>query len=152
MEECYGLRLPFRKACAPCVQKFRSTNTQRTLVPVMGSTIHVFAFHKRFVQPTLDELTSFFQKTPNTIYASQPSYHKSKIPAQYKNTTNGVESVYWQLFSRAKGLRVHLLDYFQLTHSCYFENCTSDGGHRARYVNRWKAQLLLNTLCEYHHR
>ena len=29
------------------------------------------------------------------------------------------------------------------------ENCSYDGGHRSRYVNRWKAQLLLNTLCEY---
>lgn len=33
--------------------------------------------------------------------------------------------------------------------SCYMENCSSDGGHRARFVNRWKAQLLLNMLCEY---
>ena len=36
-----------------------------------------------------------------------------------------------------------------LLQSCYMENCSSDGGHRARFVNRWKAQLLLNLLCEY---
>ena len=41
------------------------------------------------------------------------------------------------------------LDVFQLTNSCNMENCSYDGGHRSRYVNRWKAQLLLNTLCEY---
>ena len=29
-----------------------------------------------------------------------------------------------------------------------WDNCTVDGGHRARFVNRAKAQLLLETLCD----
>ena len=40
------------------------------------------------------------------------------------------------------------LDVYESTKSCTMENCTYDGSHRSRYVNRWKAQLLLNTLCE----
>ena len=43
---------------------------------------------------------------------------------------------------------VRFLDFYPLTRSCRFANCSVDGGHRARFVNRWKAQLLLNTICE----
>merc|ERR1712127_449524 len=31
---------------------------------------------------------------------------------------------------------------------CVWSNCTADGGHRSRYVNRMKAQYLLNMVCE----
>jgi hypothetical protein len=34
-----------------------------------------------------------------------------------------------------------------LSKSCQWENCTNDGYHRARFVNRWKAQILLNSIC-----
>lgn len=40
------------------------------------------------------------------------------------------------------------IDFFQLTRSCFMDNCSVDGGHVTRFVNRWKAQLLLNTICE----
>ena len=44
-----------------------------------------------------------------------------------------------------------LFNYIQkieLTRSCTMKNCSFDGGHSTHFVERWKAQLLLNTLCE----
>lgn len=40
------------------------------------------------------------------------------------------------------------LDVYQPTSSCTMANCSYDDGHRSRYVNRWKAQLLLNIVCK----
>mmetsp|Transcript_24896 Transcript_24896/g.42369 ORF Transcript_24896/g.42369 Transcript_24896/m.42369 type:complete len:96 (-) Transcript_24896:32-319(-) len=91
----------------------------------------------------------FYNETPNLIYTSQPSYDMAKVPNKYKNITTGRDDVYWKMLPELSKFRVQYLDYFQLTHTCYFDNCTSDGGHRSRFVNRWKAQLLLNTLCDY---
>ena len=43
---------------------------------------------------------------------------------------------------------IPFLDFFELTRACMWDNCTSDGGHRSRFVNRMKAQMLVNMLCE----
>ena len=47
----------------------------------------------------------------------------------------------------ASGGRVRLADYHQLTYACVWDNCTADGGHRGRFVNRGKAQVLLAQMC-----
>merc|ERR1711871_575632 len=39
------------------------------------------------------------------------------------------------------------LDMGHLTSRCEWSNCTMDGGHRSRFVNRMKAQMLLNMIC-----
>ena len=39
------------------------------------------------------------------------------------------------------------LDAFHLTKACVFANCSEDGAHRARFVNRMKFQIVLNHLC-----
>jgi len=66
---------------------------------------------------------------------------------------NTTSDIYWNfvhdLAPRYDTKKMRYMDVFQLTGTCYFDNCTSDGGHRARFVNRWKAQLLLNTICSY---
>ena len=147
--ECYGKRTPFSSRCSRCVEEFRLQNTKQVVVPVVGSARHIFANQDRYVQGTLTELTTFFQKTPKIIYTSQPDYKMSAVPAKYRNCTRGIEGVYWRLLPQLNQYDLRFLDYFQVTHSCFFDNCTSDGGHRSRFVNRWKAQLLLNTLCDY---
>ena len=47
----------------------------------------------------------------------------------------------------ASGGRIKLADYHQITAGCRWSNCTNDGGHRARFVNRAKAQVVLAQLC-----
>lgn len=78
-----------------------------------------------------------------------PSYVMEKVPETYKEVTRGRQRIYWNQSVHINNFDVRYLDFFQLTMSCLFDNCTYDGGHRARYVNRWKAQLFLNTICEY---
>lgn len=43
---------------------------------------------------------------------------------------------------------VPLINIQPLTGLCTWSNCTTDRYHRARFVNRMKAQLLLNALCK----
>ena len=43
---------------------------------------------------------------------------------------------------------VPILDFYQLTRGCTWNNCTIDGGHRSRFVNRMKAQKVLNLICQ----
>lgn len=47
----------------------------------------------------------------------------------------------------AKKHDVPLVDIFSMTEMCVAANCSTDGGHKSRYVNRMKAQMLLNNLC-----
>jgi hypothetical protein len=111
------------------------------------------------------------------VLVTIPSYQRSKIPIQFRDAAvnrpsaheqfyNGIvelssaaEKYQPHLFSSHGGIlpsvqddgapaTVPLLDYYHLTRSCVFDNCTYDGGHRSRYVNRWKAQLFLNMVCE----
>jgi hypothetical protein len=49
----------------------------------------------------------------------------------------------------AKKQEVPLLDVFTMTEMCAATNCSTDGGHKSRYVNRMKVQMLLNNLCSY---
>mmetsp|Transcript_31514 Transcript_31514/g.102667 ORF Transcript_31514/g.102667 Transcript_31514/m.102667 type:complete len:361 (+) Transcript_31514:114-1196(+) len=42
---------------------------------------------------------------------------------------------------------IPFLDAFHLTQSCKWENCSKDGAHRSKFVNRMKAHMILNHLC-----
>ena len=79
------------------------------------------------------------------------SYNIDKVPDAYKKEHVWKHKINTKLIPNVAPTNPDhpYLDVFQLTNSCNMENCSYDGGHRSRYVNRWKAQLLLNTLCEY---
>lgn len=104
------------------------------------------------VNETIRDLERFLDLANRTIYVSMPSYQVEKVPLPYQNATHNTHAgrIYDGLLpSLAPREPGHpFLDYFQLTKACHMNNCSYDGGHRSRYVNRWKAQLLLNTLCE----
>jgi len=104
------------------------------------------------VNETIKDLERFFDLATRTIYVSMPSYQMEKVPRLYENATHNTHAgrIYEGLLPSLAPRDVDhpFLDYFQLTKACHIKNCSYDGGHRARYVNRWKAQLLLNTLCE----
>ena len=80
-----------------------------------------------------------------------PSYQTEKVPDKFRDSHVGLGQIYDELLPTLAPLnpKQPFLDVFQLTDSCNAANCSYDGGHRSRFVNRFKAQLLLNTLCEY---
>lgn len=84
------------------------------------------------------EIKKFLNLTKRTIFVSMPA------------GSNRLREVYERMLPYlAPNQPEHpFLDVFQLTRSCTMQNCSYDGSHRSRHVNRWKAQLLLNTLCE----
>jgi hypothetical protein len=106
------------------------------------------------VNETIKDFERFFNLSKNLIYVSMPSYDIEKVPVAYKNASH---NTYAGVIHRGllpslapQNMQHPFIDVFQLTRACYMKNCSYDGGHRSRYVNRFKAQLLLNTLCEVH--
>lgn len=104
---------------------------------------------------TIQEINTFLDNGierghQDIIWVSGPSYQTSMVPLAYQESNHKMIEVYYNLLPNlAPQNKDHpYLDVFQLTQACHMENCSYDGGHRSRYVNRWKAQMLLNTLCE----
>jgi hypothetical protein len=140
-DECYGIKpLSF---CSRCVNKF--TNKDENTVCVVGAGIHIISRHN--LSYTVNEMRNFFKESNRTIFVSLPSKVR---PEQHYNKSDTIDRVYVGMLPNVapRNPRQPFLDVFQLTRSCWMENCSYDGNHRSRYVNRWKAQLLLNTLCE----
>jgi len=118
-------------------------------VAVVGAGIH---FGNR-----VEEINKFLDLANRTIYVPMPHSQIEKVPPKYKANApekNAMkEEVYTALLPNLapQNTQHPFLDVYQLTRSCTMQNCSSDGGHYSRFVNRWKAQLLLNTLCEVVH-
>ena len=82
-------------------------------------------------------------------WATGPSYENSKVPLKYVNSTKHRSTIELNALTMtlAKEYNIPLLDFYTITGKCWWNNCTADGGHRSRFVNRMKAQMLLNNLC-----
>ena len=129
-EECYGYTLPFGSTCAKCINPLTIGGNGST-VAVVGAGVHI-------KHDTVGEIRAFLDMAIGTIFVSMPAGSNRSL------------RIYEGLLPYVAPNVPHrpFLDVYQLTRSCTMENCSYDGGHRSRYVNRWKAQLLLNTLCE----
>jgi len=141
--QCYGKDQPFGDICSACLNKYMKGTTNAVLV--VGSGIHVYEHFNRTFAPFAAQFDEFFSKAQRLIFVTAPHY----LPT--RNYTERNEALYdrflpiLQKYEQSRRLRA--LDFHQLTKSCRMENCSIDGGHRSRFVNRWKAQLLLNTIC-----
>jgi hypothetical protein len=146
-EECYG-KMAMEK-CSECMDNF-SGNSRSSDVWVVGFAVHNYIRVKRRVDVVVKEINQFLDAEEGknrTIYVGSPYY----VPHEnYTDQHGNMESVYRGVLPNvAPENPAHpFLDVFELTQSCVMKNCSVDGGHRTRFVNRWKAQLLLNTLCE----
>lgn len=170
---------PFSVRCSNCMNSF--TADEDDAVSVVGAGVHVLVYfdnrvNERLpqnerekssandvtqgntiaaVNETIKDLTNFFDLANQLIYVSMPSYQIEKVPLPYKNASHNTNAgrIHKGLLSSLapQNMQHPFIDVFQLTRACHMENCSYDGGHRSRYVNRWKAQLLLNTLCEVHY-
>ncbi|KAK1740048.1 hypothetical protein QTG54_008998 [Skeletonema marinoi] len=132
-DECYGSKT--LDVCSKCINSL----SENSDVWVVGVGIHIYERVKNHVNGTLQEIQQFLDREEGqnrTIYVSPPA--------------GPMENVYRGLLPNVapENPEHPFLDVYESTESCTMENCTFDGSHRSRYVNRWKAQLLLNTLCE----
>jgi hypothetical protein len=151
-EPCYGSKQPFSKVCSQCI--VTHAQNHQNLIPVVGAGVHVLHALRGHdtVNRTTDELISLLDMVNQSILVSMPSYQLEKVPPNRINFSYNTQSpiLYNNVLSSVSPNNRNrpFLDVFQLTKSCIQENCSNDGGHRHRFVNRWKAQLLLNTICE----
>lgn len=160
--ECYGTGDPYNwaDACSNCIDKMvKSSNNDTRTIAIVGAGVHVMNQFKKLeikgvdidvVNATIQEMDSFMHKSINVkgndvIFVSGPSYQTFKVPTEFRRSNNRMIPVYWNSLSHFENYPY--LDVFQLTKTCHMQNCSTDGGHRSRFVNRWKAQLLLNMLC-----
>jgi hypothetical protein len=130
-ESCYGRYLaPFSKHCSTCINALTAGNNNNTIA-VVGAGVHPKA--------SIDEIKRFLTLVQKTIFVPMPYLGDNKS----RNYYNAVLP-----YVAPRQPDHPFLDVYQLTSSCTMANCSYDGGHRSRYVNRWKAQLLLNTVCK----
>ena len=148
--QCYGnyATRPFNEVCAECINSY--TEDDNTIA-VVGAGIHLTGNKLREGRSTVEEMNKFLDQAKKVIWVSMPSYQTEKVPDKFRDSHAGLGQIYDELLPTLAPLnpKQPFLDVFQLTDSCNAANCSYDGGHRSRFVNRFKAQLLLNTLCEY---
>jgi hypothetical protein len=145
---CYGDRIRFWETCSECINAFTEKNEH--VAAVVGAGIHIM---QHVGKNAFSEILNLLLKANRIIFNSMPSYQTEKIPPMYRNASHHTdknhfyESTLSLIRSQNETGQQPFIDFYQLTRSCFMENCSYDGGHRSRYVNRWKAQLLLNTIC-----
>ncbi|KAL3797926.1 hypothetical protein ACHAWO_001407 [Cyclotella atomus] len=152
-EECYGKRN--MTICSACINNI-SNQLLNNVTWVLGVGIHSVSRYYQYtkrngpaINSTIHEITTFLDTQRqdhqrDLIFVSSPSYHyNADYPTQHERMTEFYEQLLPQMIHRSP-----FVDVFQATDSCIWKNCSVDGSHRKRFVNRWKAQLLLNTLCE----
>jgi hypothetical protein len=151
--DCHGShRVPFQETCSECINAFTKNNLH--VAAIVGAGVHIMETfgHDGVVNKTIHEIQQFLLKTDRIIFNSMPSYQTEKIPPMYRNASHHTKANHLydsslSLFRTQNKTGSPFIDFYQPTRSCFMENCSYDGGHRSRYVNRWKAQLLLNTIC-----
>lgn len=115
--------------------------------------IHHIHMHKEdnSIDGYLEQLQTLFTSFSNLklTWVTGPSYNISLVPEAYKEATKKRPTTYCNFEALKLGTKhnIPVIDIFSLTHSCKWRNCSYDGGHRSRHVNRMKAQMLLNNLC-----
>jgi hypothetical protein len=154
-EECYGKK--HMRICSDCMNDV-SSELYNNVTWVLGVGIHPVSRHYHSnqkkddiaINATIHEITNFLdtqrqEHQRRVVFVSSPSYHyNTDYPTQHQRMSD-----FYHQFLPEIASRPPFVDVFQATDSCVWKNCSLDGSHRSRFVNRWKAQLLLNTLCEF---
>ena len=156
--DCVGKSQEFAVACSECINAIgdehngtassHKVSTATVVVFGSGSTLyHELGSSK---SRAVNQLTKFVQRLKRRVVFVPPSASvPTKDAFSYHRTDFGTQAVYWKSIDLMARHYTTFMDVFQMTHTCWMKNCTSGEVHSTRYVNRWKAQLLLNTLCSY---
>lgn len=146
--ECYGAANSLDN-CVKCM------NRQPADARIIGTTIHLLE-HQGLVaaERTIAKAAATVDRL---VWVSGPAYNQRLIPYPYNETMPLVNTQKLYLDTlRPGGLlqqanrSISFLDVMGMTSACYarWKNCSADGGHNKRFVERMKATLLLNMLCE----
>lgn len=158
---CYGAG-GYLDTCRQCLGATNATiivlstgvHMMSTLSDKLNKSLYQDAheFDRAVIDAMVKEIAITYETvgTSRLVWGSAPSYNKMKIPMPYRDTMplNALDHVYAQSMLRARAMGVRFLDFHRLTQECVWANCTADGGHRSRFVNRAKAQLLLEAVCD----
>ena len=104
----------------------------------------------------LGDVKTLWNQFPNMVWATGPGHLLKLASDTQKNILGDGSASSWLDMSTCGPLytpegvktRPPCMDFFHMTTACKFANCSADGGHRSRFVNRMKAQMLLNMMCE----
>ncbi|KAK1733324.1 hypothetical protein QTG54_016041 [Skeletonema marinoi] len=144
--QCYGL-VPLSEDCLKVIKEL-GTDNSTDYVFIISSGVHIYRRSQNQVNATIQEINNFLDTTNRTIFVSPPYYYPD-IQFTAELVRDQAEVYRGLLPNVAPENADHpFLDVYELTRSCMWKNCSYDKAHRSRFVNRWKAQLLLNTLCE----
>ena len=77
--------------------------------------------------------------------------HPTGHDARIMNGTDVFNMAEKRIFEITAKYGAPFVDIRALTGSCVWSRCFSDGDHRSRFVNRMKAQILLNLMCRTTH-
>lgn len=148
-KQCYGTT-PLNTTCTDMIDQLGGDNST-DYVWIIGSAVHIYARLVNATTPvraTIHEISNFLDTTKQILFVSPPFYYPDERFTD--QLVQDQAEIYRGLLPNvAPENAAHpFLDVYELTRSCQWENCSYDRAHRSRFVNRWKAQLLLNTLCE----
>lgn len=157
VSECQGHSKDGLVHCGECLHKLQD----KADAIILGTTRHLFKHKGVTAASAISDIKRVLTKVNKLIWVTGPSYNYSVVPYPYNETTRGKMADTAKVYMASKGQQgfakqitkynkngVPYLDFYQLTQACRWQNCTADGGHRSRFVNRMKAQLVLNLLCK----
>jgi hypothetical protein len=145
--QCYGQGSSL-DACARCL------NEQTADVRVVGTTVHLL--ERGFVSANAS-IVGAVARVNRLLWISGPAYNQKLIPNPYNGTMplRQTQHIYALTLGPTGYLAqanrsVSFLDIMSMSRACYaqWKNCSADGGHNSRFVERMKATMLLNILCE----
>lgn len=145
--KCYGGGVSL-SLCSQCSSALPAD------VRAIGTTVHLLA---QGLAATEASIAAVSQSVQNLLWISGPAYNQQLIPFPYNGTMplGDTQRVYADTLGPSGLLlqahkSVSFLDVMSMTRACYaqWKNCSADGGHNSRFVERMKATLLLNILCE----
>lgn len=116
--------------------KFRELAHRLWLAKLPG-VLRMFQHSRFFIW-----VTSPFYETHKLIKVNEAASLNQENERYLRYNIDGVNIVIGEKGSMCAAF----LDAFHLTKACTFNNCSEDGAHRARFVNRMKFQIVLNQI------
>lgn len=160
-DECYGFAPPDGRPLNPmqwCRRCLDESLPERSS-QVVGLLVHLFQARGGARPLDLEEVSELVHdflraSKQKLVWVTGVSYMREKIPFPY-NLTMPIEkmaTIYHRTLGTSgliatSGNPISLVNQFEIQQACEWPNRTSDGGHAARFVDRMKAQFLLNILC-----
>lgn len=172
--QCYGLNKdgpkPDQNSLDACIKCLHQPKFRQADAIVVSSSVHLMesrgfkghisngedfgggnaAFNAKVARNVVHDIKSLWNEVDNIIWATGPQTREFLVPGQVKEKidVNGLDYVFDHTCGpKAEGKVPPCMDFYHLTGACPHQNCTYDGSHFQRFVNRQKANVFLNIVC-----